>query len=74
MVDGNLISYRAFVDSKGQFGTELSKLDPSDIDKVFSKVDAVIVNKIISEVFYKVCELHEHLEREIQAVNKGEPW
>jgi hypothetical protein len=49
--------------------SEYSKLPVEKIGTVFDSDDIPLVKKILSEVDTKVGTLHEHLERELEALN-----
>tara|TARA_R100000781_G_C4058348_1_gene120169 strand:- start:239 stop:451 length:213 start_codon:yes stop_codon:yes gene_type:complete len=66
--EGNIISFKVFVDRKGTLMTEFSKLPVEDVSKVFDKYDTPIVQKLIREAEIKLSNLHEHLESELSAL------
>ena len=66
--EGNIISFKVFIDSKGNLMTEYSHIPVSEVSKVFDKHDTPIVQKIIREVSPKLEVLHEHLEEELDVL------
>ena len=66
--EGNIISFKVFVDSKGALMTEYKHIPISEVSKVFDKHDTPIVQKIIREVSPKLEILHEHLENELDVL------
>jgi len=69
MKEGNILSFKILVDSKGMLITELSGLPESEVKKVFdTENDRAIIQKIIKEGLLKLETLHDYLEKEIQAL------
>ena len=69
MREGNILSFKILVDSKGMLITELSGLPESEVKKVFdTENDSAIIQKIIKEGLLKLETLHDYLEKEIQAL------
>ena len=69
MREGNTLSFKILVDSKGMLITELSGLPESEVKKVFdTENDRAIIQKIIKEGLLKLETLHDYLEKEIQAL------
>ena len=66
--EGNIISFKVFVDSKGTLMTEYKHIPISEVSKVFDKYDTTIVQKIIREISPKLEILHKHLEDELDAL------
>jgi hypothetical protein len=70
MREGNILSFKILVDSKGMLITELSGLPESEVKKVFdTENDRAIIQKIIKEGLLKLETLHDYLEKEIQALS-----
>jgi len=70
MKEGNIISFKVFIDSSGTLVTELSKLPEEAVSKIFSEDgDKVLIRKIIREGLLKLENLHVYLEKEIQALH-----
>jgi hypothetical protein len=68
--EGNLLSFKILVDSKGNVITELSGVPEKDISKIFKeKEDRTLINKIVKEGLVKLGTLHEYLEKELQALS-----
>lgn len=68
-MEGNIISFKVFVNSKGQVMSEYSKLPVDKVSSVFNESDTPLIKKILAEVEMKVGNLHEQLERELDALN-----
>ena len=68
-MEGNIISFKVFVNSKGHVMSEYSKLPVEKLATIFDDDDAAIMKKILNEVDTKVGTLHEHLEKELEALN-----
>jgi phage-related protein len=63
--EGNIISFRVFIDSKGNLVTEFKKLPEKEIKNIFDEHDSPLVSKIINELNPKLEGLHSHLEKEL---------
>jgi len=68
-MEGNIVSFKVFVNSKGQVMSEYSKLPVEKLASIFEEDDIPLMKKILNEVHTKVGSLHEHLERELEALN-----
>jgi len=68
-MEGNIVSFKVFVNSKGHVMSEYSKLPVEKLATIFDDDDAAIMKKILNEVDTKVGTLHEHLEKELEALN-----
>ena len=68
-VEGNIVSFKVFVNSKGHVMSEYSKLPVEKLATIFDDDDVVLMKKILNEVDTKVGTLHEHLEKELEALN-----
>tara|TARA_A100000172_G_scaffold46373_1_gene28762 strand:- start:463 stop:672 length:210 start_codon:yes stop_codon:yes gene_type:complete len=68
MNEGNLISFKVFVDSKGNLMTEYSKLPIEKVSEVFDSSDTPFVQKILRELEPKLETLHSNLESELNAL------
>ena len=66
--EGNIISFRVFIDRRGNLLTEFKNLPVEKVDTVFDKTDTPLVQKIIREATPKLEVLHEYLERELSAL------
>jgi len=69
MSEGNIISFKVFVDSKGLIMTEYSKLPAGVLSKIFSTEDLFYIEKILTMVDPKFKDLHTDLEQELAALN-----
>ncbi|OUV76075.1 MAG: hypothetical protein CBC91_06775 [Rickettsiales bacterium TMED131] len=68
-MEGNIISFKVFVNSKGILMSEYSKLPVEKVTSVFNESDTPLIKKVLSEVERKVGDLHEQLEKELDALN-----
>jgi len=68
-MEGNIVSFKVFVNSKGHVMSEYSKLPVEKLATIFEEEDVVLMKKILNEVDTKVGTLHEHLEKELEALN-----
>ena len=66
--EGNIISFRVFIDRRGNLLTEFKNLPVEKVDTVFDKTDTPLVQKIIREATTKLEGLHEYLEKELGAL------
>ncbi len=66
--EGNIISFKVFIDRKGTLMTEFKQLPLGEVSKVFDKDDAPLIKKIIMEAETKLSNLHEHLEKELTSL------
>ncbi len=65
-MEGNIISFRVYINSKGLMMTEYKYLPTEDVDKAFTEPeDSVLVKKILKETSIKLEGLHDHLEAEL---------
>mgnify|MGYP003111688427 FL=1 len=69
MKEGNILSFKILLDTKGNLVTELSGIPETEISKIFKEEEEqVLINKIIKEGLVKLATLHEYLEKELQAL------
>ena len=66
--EGNIISFRVFIDRKGTLLTEFKNLPVEKVDTIFDKTDTPLVQKIIREATTKLEGRHEYLEKELGAL------
>ena len=66
--EGNIISFRVFIDRRGNLLTEFKNLPVEKVDTIFDKTDTPLVQKIIREATIKLEGLHEYLEKELGAL------
>ncbi len=69
MREGNIVSFKVFIDSKGVLMTEYSELPYKQINKLFEGGDIAVLNKILKELSPKFKKLHSDLERELAYFN-----
>ena len=65
MKEGNIISFKVFIDAKGRLMTEYSKLPNEKVTKVFDKHDKPYIDKVLKELEPKLENLHHKLELEL---------
>ena len=68
MREGNIISFKVFLDSKGLLMTEYSKVPSKELSKIFSSTDISYIAKILDKVDPKFKNLHRELEQELEAL------
>ena len=69
MKEGNILSFRIMIDSKGTLVTELSQLPEEAVSKIFAEDDdKILITKVIREGLLKLENLHGYLEKELQAL------
>ena len=66
--EGNIISFKVFIDRRGTLMTEFKQLPLGEVSKVFDKHDTPLIKKIIREAETKLSGLHEYLEKELNAL------
>ena len=69
MREGNIISFKVFIDAKGRLMTEYSKLPSSKVTTVFDEYDKPFIDKILKELEPKLENLHKKLEDELAALH-----
>ena len=70
MKEGNILSFKIMIDSKGTLVTELSQLPEEAVSKIFAEDgDKILIRKIIREGLLKLENLHGYLEKELQALH-----
>ena len=67
--EGNLISFKVLIDSKGFIFTEISGVPEDKLLKAFKGHELKLIRKILSTCSQKLKPLHKELEAEIQALN-----
>ena len=65
MREGNIISFKVFIDAKGRLMTEYSKLPSSKVTTVFDEYDKPFIDMIIKELEPKLEIFHHKLELEL---------
>ena len=68
MKEGNIISFKVFIDNKGTLMTEYSKLPMEKVKEIFEYPDSCYVEKILKELEPKLFNLHKSLEEELTAL------
>ena len=59
MKEGNILSFRIMIDSKGTLVTELSQLPEEAVSKIFAEDDdKILIRKVIREGLLKLENLH----------------
>ena len=67
--EGNIISFKVFINRKGTLMTEFKQLPIEQIAAVFDKNDAPFIRKILKEAGVRLSSLHNHLEKELNALH-----
>ena len=65
MKAGNLISFKVIIDERGRLSTELSFFPDSEITNVYTQN---YIRNILREAHVKLDPLHDHLEKQLQAL------
>ena len=68
MSEGNIISFRVFIDEKGVLMTEYSLLPLAKIKNVFGTDDVASIEKIVKELDALFKNMHQELSEELQAL------
>tara|TARA_R110002020_G_scaffold218345_1_gene426236 strand:- start:352 stop:561 length:210 start_codon:yes stop_codon:yes gene_type:complete len=68
MKEGNIISFRVFIDDKGVLMTEYSLLPLAKIKNVFEGEDIASIEKIVKELDPLFKNMHYELSEELQAL------
>ena len=68
MREGNIISFRVFIDDKGVLMTEYSLLPLAKIKNVFEGEDVASTEKIIKQLDPLFKNMHHELSEELQAL------
>ena len=67
--EANILGFSILVNQKGHVVTEMSGIPEGDLNKVFSGDELLIMKNIIQLTKPKLEELHDFLERELNALN-----
>jgi len=67
--EGNILSYKILLDNKGNLITEFSGLPLEKVHTVFKGHDIKVIKKLIQEGNVHLERLHDHLQKEIQAIS-----
>ena len=68
MREGNIISFKVFIDSKGVLMTEYSKVPNKDLVKIFNGEDMAYISRIINKVDPKFKNLHQDIEQDLEVL------
>ena len=66
--EGNLVSFRIFLARDGNIISEFKYLPLEEAETIFKKEEALIIQKILKEGKLKLENLHDHIEKEVQAL------
>jgi hypothetical protein len=67
-MEGNVISFKVFIDSDGLLMTEYSKLPKDKLVQIFGGNDLCYIEKILNKVDPKFRNLHKELEEELEVL------
>ncbi len=67
--EANLISFQLLLNSKNQIVSELKYVPEKDIERIFTKEEALLLSTLIQRAKSKLDPLHEFLQREGRALN-----
>jgi hypothetical protein len=65
---GTLVSFKVYIDSKGTLYTEVGGVPLKDLDRIFKSYDLVLITKLVKEARIKIDNIHDYLEKELQAL------
>jgi|TARA_R110000824_G_scaffold315097_1_gene502177 hypothetical protein len=65
--EGNIISFKVFIDKKGKLMTEYSYLPKKEITKFFDGEDSILLHKVLKELDPMFTKLHKKLEKELES-------
>tara|TARA_R100001443_G_scaffold24713_2_gene37160 strand:+ start:13895 stop:14203 length:309 start_codon:yes stop_codon:yes gene_type:complete len=65
--EGNLASFKIFVNSKGTVMTEFSIVPSHEANKVFKDNELLLIKKLLTEAEIKLGGLHEYFENELSS-------
>jgi len=66
--EGNLVSFRIFLARDGNIISEFKYLPLKEAVTIFKKEESAIIQKILKEGKLKLENLHDHIEKEVQAL------
>ena len=68
--EGNLLSFRIFLNKKGLLMSEYSTLPIKEVPKFFKELEEQkIIEKVITEGLKHLGDMHEKIELELNALN-----
>tara|TARA_X000001388_G_C2162905_1_gene96841 strand:- start:294 stop:602 length:309 start_codon:yes stop_codon:yes gene_type:complete len=65
--EGNLASFKIFINSKGIVMTEFSIVPSKEANKVFKDDELLLIKKLLTEAEIKLGRLHEYFENELSS-------
>lgn len=66
--EGNLVSFRLFINTSGDILTEYRYFPEEDVSKVFPASETHLIKKVIKEGRLRLETLHDSIEREVQSL------
>jgi len=66
--EANLISFQLLLNSKNQIISELKYVPEKDIERMFSKEEAIILGTLLERAKVKLEPLHNYLQKEVNAL------
>ena len=66
--EGNLVSFRIFLERDGNIISEFKNLPLEYADKIFSEDESMLIKKIVKEGCLKLKNLHDLLDMEVQVI------
>ncbi len=67
-MEGNVISFKVFIDSEGLLMTEYSKLPKNKLAQIFKGNDLCYIEKILGKVDPKFKNLHQEIQEELEVL------
>lgn len=68
MKEGNIISFKVFVNSQGILMTEHSRVPDKDLHKVFNSYDMAYITRILNTIDPKLKNLHEEIQQDLEVL------
>ena len=68
-MEGNIISFKVFIDNLGVLMTEYSKLPSKDLKRIFNSDNIEYIKTILNKVNPRFEGLHNELEKELAVLN-----
>ena len=69
MSEGNIISFKVFINSKGVLMTEYSRVPDKDLNKIFSSHDMAYILRVLAKTDPKFKNLHDDIQEELEVLN-----
>tara|TARA_R110002020_G_scaffold72809_1_gene187093 strand:- start:388 stop:594 length:207 start_codon:yes stop_codon:yes gene_type:complete len=67
-MEGNIVSFKVFINSEGLLMTEYSKLPTNKLAQIFKGNDLCYIEKILGKVDPKFKNLHQEIQEELEVL------